>query len=133
MEAEVEWAITQISDNKAPGADEIPIELIKAAGEGITKEITTLCNLIWEKEEWPKEWGKSIFIPIFKKGDARECENYRTIALISHTSKILLKIIHKRMEVQLRESFLIIKQVSGNSEVNGETKRIWAASIYILH
>ena len=98
MEAEVEWAITQISDNKAPGADEIPIELIKAAGEGITKEITTLCNLIWEKEEWPKEWGKSIFIPIFKKGDARECENYRTIALISHTSKILLKIIHKRME-----------------------------------
>src|SRR3984885_12786373 len=96
--AEVEWAIEQLKDNKAPGADGIPIELIKAAGDGIIKEITTLCNLIWEKEDWPKDWEKSIFIPIFKKGDARECENYRTIEMISHTSKILLKIIHKRME-----------------------------------
>ena len=98
MEAEVEWAITQIKDNKTPGVDEVPIELIKAAGDGMIKEITTLCNLIWETEEWPRDWTSSIFIPIFKKGDARECENYRTIALISHTSKILLKIIHKRME-----------------------------------
>src|ERR1700733_13050358 len=96
--AEVEWAIEQLKDNKAPGADGIPIELIKAAGDGMVKEITTLCNLIWEKEEWPKDWEKSIFIPIFKKGDPRECENYMRIAIISHTSKILLKIIHKRME-----------------------------------
>ena len=98
MEAEVEWAIEQLKNNKSPGADEIPIELIKAAGDGITKEITVLCNKIWEKGEWPSDWEKSIFVPILKKGDARECGNYRTIALISHTSKILLKIIHKRME-----------------------------------
>ena len=58
-----------------------------------------MCNQIWETGKWPRDWTKSVFIPLFKKGDARECENYRTIALISHTSKILLKIIHKRMEV----------------------------------
>jgi hypothetical protein len=79
--------------------DEIPIELIKAGGDRTIREITRLCNQTWETGKWPRDWTKSVFIPLFKKGDARECENYRTIALISHTSKILLKIIHKRMEV----------------------------------
>src|SRR6218665_354406 len=90
MEAEVEWAIKQLKDNKASGQDRIPIELIKI--------ITKICNNIWETGKWPEDWKGSTFIPIFKKGDARSCDNYRTIALISHTSKILLKIIHKRME-----------------------------------
>ena|SRR6218665_1234780 len=96
--SEKEWAIEQLKDSRVPGTDGIPIELIKAAGDSMVKGITALCNKIWEREERPSDWGKSIFTPIFKKVDARECENYRTIALISHTSKILLKIIHKRME-----------------------------------
>ena len=98
MEAEVEWAIKQLKDNKAPGSDEIPIEMIKAGDDAMIKTITKLCNNIWKTGEWPEDWKRSVFIPLFKKGDARDCENYRTIALISHTSKILLKIIHKRME-----------------------------------
>ena len=98
MEAEVEWAIRQLKDNKAPGLDGIPIELIKEGEEAVIKTITKICNQIWRTGEWPEDWKSSVFIPIFKKGDARECENYRTIAMISHTSKILLKIIHKRME-----------------------------------
>jgi len=98
LEAEVEWAIKQLKDNKAPGHDGIPIELVKAGDEAVVRTITKLCNQIWRTGEWPEDWKRSVFIPIFKKGDARECGNYRTIAMISHTSKILLKIIHKRME-----------------------------------
>src|SRR6218665_1186643 len=98
MEAEVEWAIKQLKDNKAPGQDGIPIELIKAGEDATIKIITKICNSIWKTRKWPEDWKGSTFIPIIKKGDARSCDNYRTIALISHTSKILLKIIHKRME-----------------------------------
>src|SRR6218665_2464266 len=98
MEAEVEWAIKQLKDNKAPGQDGIPIELIKAGEDATIKIITKICNNIWKIGKWPEDWKGSTLIPIFKNGDARSCDNYRTIALISHTSKILLKIIHKRME-----------------------------------
>ena len=98
MEAEVEWAIKQLKDNKAPGQDGIPIEMVKAGDGVMTKTITKICNNIWTTGKWPADWKSSVFIPLFKKGDAKECENYRTIAMISHISKILLKIIHKRME-----------------------------------
>src|SRR6218665_3331415 len=93
-------AIKQLKDNKALGQDGIPIELIMIkAGEDVTiKIITKICNNIWKTGKWPEDWKGSTFILIFKKGDARSCDNYRTIALISHTSKILLKIIHTRME-----------------------------------
>ena len=71
--------------------------------------------MIWTTGKWPEDWKSSVFIPIFKKGDAKECENYRTIAMISHISKILLKIIHKRMESTIeRESFQTVKQDLGN-------------------
>src|ERR1700733_11359088 len=91
MEAEVEWAIRQLKDNKASGQDGIPIELIKAGDDAVIKIITKICNKIWTTGVWPEDWKSSIFIPLFKKGDAKECENYRTIALISHTRKYYLK------------------------------------------
>jgi len=87
-----------LKDNKAPGQDGLPIELTKAEEDATIKIITKICNKIWKTEKWPEDWKGSTFIPIFIKGDARSCDNYMTIALISHTSKILLKIIHKRME-----------------------------------
>src|SRR6218665_797248 len=89
-----------MKDNKAPGQDGIPIELIKPGEDAMIKIITKICNNIWKTGKWPEDWKGLSFIPIFKKGDARSCDNNRTIALISHTSKILLKIIclHKRME-----------------------------------
>src|SRR6218665_1437542 len=98
MEAEVEWAIKQLKDNELLGQDGIPIELTKAGEDATIKIITKICNNIWKTGKWPDDWKGSTFIPIFKEGDARSCNNYRAIAIISHTSKILLKIIHERME-----------------------------------
>ena len=63
--------------------------------------MTGLCNCIWKRKEWPKDWKKSVYVPIYKKGDKQECGNYRTIALISHASKVLLRVIQKRLEVFL--------------------------------
>jgi hypothetical protein len=98
LESEVRRALLEIKNNKSPGSDGIPIELVKAAGEQGIQALTALCQSIWETGVWPKDWKKSVYIPIPKKGDARECANNRTIALISHTSKVLLKIIQSRME-----------------------------------
>ena len=98
LEGEVKKALNSISNQKSPGIDSIPIELVKAGNDAMIKVITSLCNKVWTSKIWPKDWKKSIYIPIFKKGDKKECSNYRTIALISHTSKILLRIIQNRLE-----------------------------------
>ena len=86
------------ANGKTAGCDNIPIELIKEGGEEAVKVITRLCNMIWQEKAWPQDWKRSIFIPLFKKGDKKDCGNYRTISLISHTSKIMLKILQKRLE-----------------------------------
>ena len=101
LESEVRDALRHLANGKSPGCDEIPTELLKAGGEDVIKALTRLCNCIWKTKEWPKDWKKSIFIPIHKKGSRKECANYRTIALIPHASKVLLKIIQKRMEYYL--------------------------------
>ena len=101
METEVKEALRHIYDRKSAGCDGIPIELLKAGGEEAVKVITGLCNCIWKRKEWPKDWKKSVYVPIYKKGDKQECGNYRTIALISHASKVLLRVIQKRLEVFL--------------------------------
>ena len=95
---EVRKAIKLLSNGKAAGCDGIPIELLKAAEEEGMELVTNLCNKIWHTGKWPDDWKKSVFIPIPKKGDSRECSNNRTISLISHTSKILLKVLQARME-----------------------------------
>jgi len=95
MEPEVKRALC---DNKAPGCDGIPIELIKNTGEERINVITELSLKIWMTGKWPTDWKTSVFIPIPKTGDIRDCSNHKTIALILHTSKVLLNIIHNRME-----------------------------------
>ncbi|XP_028666325.2 uncharacterized protein LOC114658417 [Erpetoichthys calabaricus] len=92
MEAEVALAIKQLAKNKAPGIDNIPVELLRPVPLAV---ITTLCQKIWESGKWPRDWKRSIFIPLLKKGDTRDCSNYHTIALIPHASKVLLKIIQE--------------------------------------
>ncbi len=92
---EVEQALREIKNRKASGVDNIPIELIKHGGDDTAKVILALCQQIWRSCKWPVDWKRSVFIPIPKKGDAQDCGNNCTIALISHTSKILLKIIQK--------------------------------------
>ncbi len=91
---EVRWTMNNIRNGKSPGYDEIPGELWKAScEEGI---MWRLCDRIWRKVEWPKDWRRTVFIPIRKKRNIKECSNHRTISLISHASKILLKIINNR-------------------------------------
>jgi hypothetical protein len=97
-QAEVRKALYELKNNKSPGSDNIPAELLKACGEEGVLVLTTLCQRIWESGIWPKDWKRTVYIPIPKKGDPRECANNRTIALISHASKVLLKVIQGRME-----------------------------------
>ena len=98
LRSEVRSAIKDIAAGKTSGADGIPIELIKELGENAIPILTDLCNKIWRQNSWPEDWKKSIYLPLPKKGDTTVCANNRTITLISHCSKILLKIIQRRME-----------------------------------
>ena len=90
LRSDVARAIRQTASRKATGADEVPAELFKAGGETVLDRMHRICVAIWETGEWPKEWTFSTFIPLPKKGDLKQCANYRTIALFSHASKILL-------------------------------------------
>ena len=99
LRSEVEWALGNIGNGKAPGMDDIPIELWKAAGEEGVDILWRICKLIWTKGEWPKDWCRAVFIPIPKKGNPKECSNYCTICLIVHASKVLLKIIKGRIKL----------------------------------
>ena len=98
LESEIRSAIAQLPNRKSPGIDWIPIELVKALGDRGTRMIHEMCNEIWRTREWPQQWKQSVYIPIPKKGDPRECGNNRTIALITHASKVLLKVMQRRIE-----------------------------------
>ena len=101
---EIEEAVRKLKDKKSPGIDGIPAELIKkTGGPALITEIHRLCNMIWQEEEWPEQWTKSILATIPKKGDLTDCANYRTIALITHLSKILLLVILERLTAILEE------------------------------
>lgn len=95
---EVKAALKSLPNQKSPGIDEIPIELIKAAGKPVLMQLTRLCQAIWNTLEWPRDWKRSVYLPLPKKGDIMQCANNRTIALICHCSKVLLRVIQKRME-----------------------------------
>ena len=97
LEWEVNWALRSITMNKASGGDGIPVELIQILKDDAVKVLHSICQQIWKTQQWPQDWKMSVFIPIPKKGNAKECPNYRTIALISHTSKVMLKILQARL------------------------------------
>ena len=93
LECEVKWPLGTITMNKAIRGDGIPVELFQ-----ILKVLHSICQQIWETQQWPQDWKRSVFIPVPKKGNAKECSNYRTIPLISHASKIMLKILQARLQ-----------------------------------
>ena len=93
LECEVKWALESITTNKASGGDGIPVELFQIVKDDAVKVLRSICQQIWKTLQWPQDWKMSVFIPIPKKGNAKECSYYRTIALISHTSKLILKIL----------------------------------------
>ena len=86
-----------MTTNKASGGDGIPVELFQILKENAAKVLHSICQQIWETQQWPQDW-RSVFIPIPKKGNAKECSNYHTIALISHASKVMLKILQARLQ-----------------------------------
>ena len=84
--------------NKASGGDGISIELFQTLKDDAVKMLHSICQQIWKTQQWPQDWKRSVFIPIPKKGNAKDCSNYRTVALISHTSKVMLKILQDRLQ-----------------------------------
>ena len=93
LECEVKWALGSITMNKASGNDGIPVELFQILKDDAVKELHSVCQQIWKTQQWPQDWKRSVFIPVPKKGNTKECSNYRTIAFISHASKLMLKIL----------------------------------------
>ena len=91
LQCEVKWALESITMNKASGGDEIPVELFQILKDDAVKVLHSICQQIWKTQQWPQDWKRSVFIPIPKKGNVKECSNYCTIALISNTSKVILK------------------------------------------
>ena len=98
LECEVKWALGSITTNKASGGDGIPVELIQILKDDAVKVLHSICQQIWKTQQWPQDWKRSVIIPIPKKGNAKECSNYHTIALISHAGKIMLKILQARLQ-----------------------------------
>ena len=98
LECEVKWALESITTNKASGRDGIPVELFQILKDDAVKVLHSICQQIWKSQQWPEDWIMSVFIPIPKKSNAKECSNYRTIALISHTSKVMLNIFQARLQ-----------------------------------
>ena len=88
LESEVKRALGSITTNEASGGDEVPVELFKILKDDAVKVLHSICQQIWKTQQWPQDWKRSVFIPIPKKCNAKECSNYHTIALISHTSKV---------------------------------------------
>ena len=98
LECEVKWALGSFTKNKASGSDGIPVELVQILKDDAVKVLRSICQHIWKTQQWPQDWKRSVFIPISKKGNAKECSNYCTITLISHTSKVTLKIPQARLQ-----------------------------------
>ena len=98
LECEVKQALESITTNKANGCDGIPVELFQILKDDAVKVLHSICQQIWRPQQWPQDWKKSVFIPICKKGNPRECSNYCTIALISHASQVMLKILQARLQ-----------------------------------
>ena len=97
LECEVKWALGSITRNKASGGDGIPVEPFQILKDDSVKVLHSICQQIWKAQQLTQDWKRSVFIPIPKKGNVKECSNYCTIALISHTSKVMLKILQARL------------------------------------
>ena len=96
LEWEVKWALGNITMNKA--SDGIPAELFQILKDDAVKMLHSICQQIWKTQQWPQDWKRSVFIPVSKIGNAKECSNYRTIALISHASQVMLEFLQARLQ-----------------------------------
>ena len=102
--------------NKASGGDGIPVELFQILKDDAVKVLHSICQQIWKTQQWPQDWKRSAFILIPKKGNAKECSNYHTIALISHASKVMLKILQARLQQYVNREHLMFKLIFRKAE-----------------
>ena len=109
LKCEVKWALESITTNKASGGDGIPVELFQILKDDAMKVLHSICQQIWKTQQWPQDWKRSVSISIPKKDNAKECSNYRTIALISHTSKVMLKILQARLQQYMNHELPDVK------------------------
>eukprot|EP00745_Piridium_sociabile_P019023 TRINITY_DN2876_c1_g1_i4.p1 TRINITY_DN2876_c1_g1~~TRINITY_DN2876_c1_g1_i4.p1 ORF type:complete len:404 (+),score=105.74 TRINITY_DN2876_c1_g1_i4:2-1213(+) len=123
LREEVEAAIRSLKNGKAAGTDNIPAELIKHGGEAVTDILTRICNLIWQTGEWPTTWTQSLIVTLPKKGNLQQCQNYRTISLISHASKVMLKVILNRLKPQAEE--IIAEEQAGFRSGRSTTEQLF--------
>ena len=98
LECEVKCALQSINTNKASGGDGIPVDLFQILKDDAVKLLNSICQQIWKTQQWPQDWKRAVFIPIPKKGNAKECSDYRTIAFISHASKLMVRIPQARLQ-----------------------------------
>ena len=105
LECEVKWALGNITTSKASGGGGIPVELFKILKDDAVKVLHSICQQIWKTQHWPQDWKRSVFIPVPKKGNAKECSNYCIIALTSHASKVMLKILQARLQQYMNHEF----------------------------
>ena len=116
LECEVKWDLESITTNKASGGDGIPVELFQMLKDDAVKGLHSICQQIWKTQQWPQDWKRSVFIPKPKKGNAKECSDYCTIALISHASKVMLKILQARLQQYVNRELQMFKLVLEKAE-----------------
>ena len=109
LECEVKWALGSITVNKASGSDGIPLELFQILKDDAVKVLQSICQQIWKTQQWPQDWKSSVLIPIPKKGNTKECSNYHTIALISHVSKVMLKIFQAKLQQYVNRELPVVQ------------------------
>ena len=119
LQCEIKWVLESITKNKTTGGDGIPADLFKILKDDAVKVLHSTCQQIWKTQQWPEDWKRSGFIPILKKCHAKECSNYCTIALISHTSKVMLKILQERLQQYMNQEF---PHVQGGFRKGTETR-----------
>ena len=122
LECEVKWALESITTNKASGGDGILVELFQILKDDAVKVLHSICQQIWKTQQWPQNWERSVFIPTPKKGNAKECSNSRTIALISHSSKVMLKILQARLQQHVNRELPDVQ--AGNRKGRGTRDQI---------
>ena len=122
LQCEVKWALESVTTNKASGGDGIPVEQFQILRDDAVKVLYAICQQIWKTQQWPQDWKRSVFIPISKKGNAKERSNYHTIAFISHASKLILKILQARLQQYVNHELPDVQ--AGFREVRGSRDQI---------
>ena len=129
LESEVKWALGSITTNKANGGHGIPADVLHILKDDAVKVLHSICQQIWKTQQWPQDWKRSVFIPIPKKGDAKEFSNYCTIAHISHASKVMLNILQARLQQYMNQELPDVPPVFSKSR---GTKDQVANTYYII-